>query len=114
MVSSVGDNLYSAIRERHPVLSGHNSVLVLYFFLGKVCPRVRVLQVTKLLSAGCLSQISHLNSVLVGERSGGNLGRGVSWGVVERSVVRAVVRTVGRTYGTKLRGSEADTQNSEE
>ena len=114
MVSSVGHNLNSAIRERHPVLSRHNSVLVLDFFLGKVCPRVRVLQVTKLLSAGGLSQISHLNSVLVGERSGGNLCRGVSWSVVERSSVRTVVGAVGRTYGAKLGGSQGETETSEE
>ena len=50
MVSSVGHNLNSPIRERHPVLSSHNSVLVLDFFLGKVRPRVRVLQVTEFLS----------------------------------------------------------------
>merc|ERR1712226_657804 len=88
MVSPVGDNLYAAIRERHPVLSGHNSVLVLDFFLGKVGPRVRV-----------------LNSVLVCERSGGNLGRSVSWSVVERSsVVRSMVRTVSWAYRTKLGG----------
>ena len=35
-----------------------------------------------------LGQISHLNSVLVGERSGGNLGRGVSRSVVKRSSVK--------------------------
>ena len=61
-----------------------------------------------------LSLISHLNSVLVGERSWGNLCRGVSWSVVERSSVRTVVGAVGRTYGAKLRGSQGETETSEE
>ena len=61
-----------------------------------------------------VSQISHLNSVLVGERSGGNFCRGVSWSVVERSSVRTVVGAVGRTYGAKLGGSQGETETSEE
>lgn len=44
MVCSVGDDLNSAVWQRHPVLSSHHSVLVLDFFLGKVSPGVGVLQ----------------------------------------------------------------------
>merc|ERR1712223_1612080 len=82
VVGSVGNNLNPAVRESHSVLSSHHSVLVLDFFLRKVSPGVRV-----------------LNSVLVSERSGGNLGRGVSRSVVKRSSVRSMVRTVVRTMG---------------
>ena len=63
-----------------------------------------------------VSQMAHLNSILVGERSGGNLGRGVSRSVVKRSsvrsMVRTVVRTMGWTDGAELRGSQGDSQAS--
>ena len=44
VVCSVGDNLDTTVREGNTVLSCHHSVLVLDFFLCKVCARVSVLR----------------------------------------------------------------------
>ena len=97
VVRSVGHYLDAAVRESHAVLSSHHAVLVLDFLLGEVSPGVGV-----------------LHSVLVSEGSGGDLDRSVSRRVVERGAVRCVVGAVGHTDGTKLRGSQAETEASQQ
>ena len=97
VVRSVGHYLDAAVRESHAVLSSHHAVLVLDFLLGEVSPGVGV-----------------LHSVLVSEGSGGDLDRSVARRVVERGAVRCVVGAVGHTDGTKLRGSQAETEASQQ
>ena len=59
-----------------------------------------------------LSLISHLNSVLVGERPGRDLGWSVPRSVMG-DVVRGVVRTVGHSDRTELGGSQAEREASQ-
>ena len=53
VVCSVGDNLDPAVRERNPVLAGHNAILILDFLLGKVCSRISILWIL-IISDQCL------------------------------------------------------------
>ena len=105
MVCSVGDDLNSAVWQRHPVLSSHHSVLVLDFFLGKVSPGVGVLQQRVSVSglAGTQSDLSPELRTRRRKVSGESWpGRSLPRGGEELGEVRGEVRGLdqwGRTGG---------------
>ena len=43
VICSVGHDLDPAIRERHPVLAGHDAILILDLLLGKICSGISIL-----------------------------------------------------------------------
>ena len=43
VISSVGDNLNTSIWQSYTIFTRHNSILILDFFLGKVCSGIGIL-----------------------------------------------------------------------
>ena len=100
VICSVGHDLDPAVGERHPVLASHHAILILDLLLGKICSGISIL-LALVINDNFTYNVTHLNAVLIGEWSGGDLDGGVTRGVVEGGVVW----TVGGANGSKLGSS---------